>query len=149
MQITSDIARINKDITEFQIIDNKYFPIFQIKRTMLLKLTIKKLVKDKIIYKKNNLLYIFGTKFNSYSDIYKKIIEYWGNNPTYNYSQKRDIEIIIMKNNEIITKRNNYKTYQNFLNHKLMKAKELKAIYESQRKINIKKPIVKDQKSMK
>jgi len=149
MQTTSDIARINKDITEFQIIDDKYIPIFQIKRTMLLKLTIKKLVKDKIIYKKNNLLYIFGTKFNSYSDIYKKIIEYWGNNPTYNYSQKRDIEIIIMKNNEIITKRNNYKTYQSCINDKLKKAKELKAIYESQRKINIKKPIVIDQKSMK
>ena len=51
-----------------------------------------------------------------------------------------------MKNNEILTKRNNYRTYQDFLNHKLKKAKELKAIYESQRKINIKKSEKKEDK---
>ena len=93
------------------------------------KLTVKKLVKDKIIYKKDNQFYIFGAKYNSYSNIYKKIIEHWGITPTFNSSQKRDIEIIILKNNELLTKRNNYRTYQDLLNHKLnhklKKAKEL------------------------
>ena len=128
-QLTSDIARVNVHVTDFQIVDGKYVPIAQIKRAKLLKLTVKKLVKDKIIYKKDNQFYIFGTKYNSYSNIYKKIIEHWGITPTFNSSQKRDIEIIILKNNELLTKRNNYRTYQDLLNHKLnhklKKAKEL------------------------
>jgi hypothetical protein len=48
----------------------------EIKRNKLLRLTIKRLVKDKIIYKKKDMYYIFGCKFNSFAEIYKKIIYY-------------------------------------------------------------------------
>lgn len=61
-------------------------------------------------------------------------------------SIKRDIDVIIMKHNELLTKNNNYKTYQDQLNAKLKKAKELKEIYQSRLKINIKAIEIKEDK---
>jgi 5-methylcytosine-specific restriction endonuclease McrA len=145
LQITSDIARVNKDITEFHIIDGKWIPIFQIKRQNLLKLTIKKLVKDKIIYKNKDTYYIFGVKFNTYDEIYRKII-YYKTTPSSESIINRNMVIFNNKNIELMAKFNNYKTYQDQLNAKLKKAKELKAIYESQLKINNKKPEKKEEK---
>jgi len=143
-----DIARINKDVCEFhqiryENINVRFEPIFQIKRNKLLRLTIKRLVKDKIIYKKKDMYYIFGSKFNSYAEIYKKIIYYMNipeSSSEYTPNIIRDINLIKHKNNELLTKKDNYKTYQEFFNHKLKKAEELKAIYKSQLKINNKKP---------
>jgi 5-methylcytosine-specific restriction endonuclease McrA len=56
------------------------------------------------------------------------------------------MSVFYNKNIELLTKNNNYKTYQDQLNAKLKKAKELKAIYESQRKINNKKSEKKEDK---
>ena len=156
-QISADIARINKDISEFIFcpVWGRHIPISQIIRQQLLKLTVKKLVRDKIIYKKKDKFYIFGSKFNSFSEIYAKIIEYknsnisnifMGKNDIFHSTIKRDIDIIIMKNNELLTKNNNYKTYQDQLNAKLKKAKELKEIYQSRQKINHKVIEIKEDK---
>ena len=131
MQITADIARVNKDITEFHIIDGKWMPIFQIKRQNLLKLTIKKLVKDKIIYKNKDTYYIFGVKFNTYDEIYRKII-YYKTTPSSESIINRNMVIFNNKNIELMIKFNNYKTYQDQLNGKLKKAKELKEKYEEE-----------------
>jgi len=137
-QVSSDIARINKDVTEFFNYKQRYIPISQLKKEMLLKLTVKKLVKEKIIYKKKDKFYIFDKKYNSFSEIYSYFIPYVLGSYDTGFNS-----IIIMKNNELLIKKNNYKTYQDQLNAKLKKAKELKAIYDSKLKINDKKPIEK------
>jgi 5-methylcytosine-specific restriction endonuclease McrA/uncharacterized Ntn-hydrolase superfamily protein len=132
LQITADIARINKDITEFHIIDGKWMPIFQIKRQNLLKLTIKKLIKDKIIYKNKDTYYIFGSRFNTYDEIYRRII-YYNTTPSLELIINRNMVIFNNKNIELITKFNNSKTYQDQLNAKLKIIKKSKAKYKLQK----------------
>ena len=105
IQGSMDIVRINKDICEFyESGGNKsLLPLSLLKKKILVKETCKQLIKEKLIYKKNDMLFYNGIKYTSYKRLALSL---------YNERERDNGQIFnnVVEMNNI--KRNNYIAFQ-------------------------------------
>ena len=103
IQGLTDIARINKDICEFyESGGNKsLLPLSLLKKKILVKETCKQLIKEKLIYKKNDMLFYNGIKYTSYKRLALSLYNERDNGQIFN-------NIVEMNN----IRRNNYIAFQ-------------------------------------
>jgi len=143
-----DIAIINEDVCEFYKSTKHnaiYYPMFYLKKQYNLKQVVKKLVKDKILFKKKYDIYLHGVKYSSNLELYKVIIDNCNTRGRYQPNAfgyqplQRYIDNTI---DEIQFKKDNNKSYQRFLNLQIKKAQELKAKYEIKRANKVAKPSI-------
>jgi 5-methylcytosine-specific restriction endonuclease McrA len=140
IQLSSNIANINKDICKFYKLNDyngKYFPIYQLKKIYLLNNSCSKLIKDKFVFVKKTHIYVNyenkNYKFNCYHDMYNKLLS--SNNTFIPICNFNNTEITSLKTklvsiiNDMILKFNNYNAYN------IIKKEELDKIKKDKEKL--------------